>query len=231
MAAAGVAFVSPPCSPRGPEDGDCMMLFGREFEGVNPWLVVLDEGGEFPTIANASAQAAADLGAARGGYGSPLGSPRGVANGAMLLQQPQSQPVDVQPPAPGATAPMAVAVEEDRLAPVGRAAMVYCQGDLLSAVQTAGVFEDCKEFVDMPLRHDPEVVLQAFQAIPHALRRDPHVLRAFLQQYFHPPGADLVPHVPEDHTDEPALLGAYAPIGFACCEEDHHHHHHSRETD
>lgn len=37
-------------------------------------------------------------------------------------------------------------------------------GELLEAVQTSGIFEDSKDFVDMPMRHDPEVVLQAFQA-------------------------------------------------------------------
>ena len=197
MATAGVAFVSPPCSPRGPDEGEGEgLLFGREFESVNPFLVVLDEGGEFPTIAATAAQAAVELGAARHhGPDAPalaLGvAPRG--HGPVPAVQPSQAPA---------------AVVVDRLEPVARAARVYCQGDLLSAVQTAGVFEDCKEFVDMPLRHDPEAVLQAFQAIPQPLRRDPHVLRAFLAQHFHPPGADLVPHVPEDHTDEPALLGA-----------------------
>jgi hypothetical protein len=193
MATAGVAFVSPPGSPREPGEGEGL-LFGREFEGVNPFLVVLDEGGEFPTIAATAAQAAAELGAARhlGPDAPALGSPR--AHGPAHAVQPSQAP--------------AALVVEDRLEPVARAARVYCQGDLLSAVQTAGVFEDCKEFVDMPLRHDPEAVLQAFQAIPPPLRRDPHVLRAFLAQHFHPPGADLVPHVPEDHTDEPALLSA-----------------------
>ena len=37
---------------------------------------------------------------------------------------------------------------------------VFCEGDLLDAVQMAGIFEDSKEFVDMPLRFDPEYVLE-----------------------------------------------------------------------
>ena len=39
---------------------------------------------------------------------------------------------------------------------------VYCGGALLDAVQTSGLFEDSKEFVDMPMRHDPEVILKVF---------------------------------------------------------------------
>ncbi len=43
---------------------------------------------------------------------------------------------------------------------------VFCQGELLKTVQLAGVFEDSKEFVDRPLRADPEAVLEAFHRLP-----------------------------------------------------------------
>ena len=36
---------------------------------------------------------------------------------------------------------------------------VYCSGELLACVQMSGIFEDSKEFVDMPMRHDPEFIL------------------------------------------------------------------------
>jgi len=106
--------------------------------------------------------------------------------------------------------PTLVEEEEDALAHVARAAKVYCQGELLHVVQTAGIFEDSKEFVDMPMRVNPEVVLERFYALPPSLRRDPTVLRAFLAQYFSAPGSDLVPHIPTDHTDSPSLLEALA---------------------
>lgn len=41
---------------------------------------------------------------------------------------------------------------------------VYCSGELLSAVQLSGVFEDSKDFVDSPMRSDPEVILQVSQS-------------------------------------------------------------------
>lgn len=37
---------------------------------------------------------------------------------------------------------------------------VYCSGELLAAVQMSALFEDSKEFVDMPMRMDPEAILQ-----------------------------------------------------------------------
>jgi hypothetical protein len=83
---------------------------------------------------------------------------------------------------------------------------VYCSGELLSAVQLSGLFEDSKEFVDMPMRHDPEVIIKAFRAIPRGRRRDPATLDAFLKKHFHPPGEDLVVHEPLDHNPDPSIL-------------------------
>jgi hypothetical protein len=136
---------------------------------------------------------------------------------------------------------------------------VYCSGELLAAVQMCEIFEDCKEFVDMPMRKDPEhiiqviqetlgclhhssasyvplrtslsslsscsapvsvrdraaapvslpcrLLVQAFHDLPVAQRKDPAALRDFLHQHFDPPGSDIVPHIPHDHTTSPLLLG------------------------
>lgn len=96
--------------------------------------------------------------------------------------------------------------DESAFDPVVRASQVYCSGELLSAVQLSGLFEDSKEFVDMPMRHDPEVIIKAFRAIPRARRRDPATLDAFLKKHFHPPGEDLVVHEPVDHNSDPSIL-------------------------
>ena len=45
-----------------------------------------------------------------------------------------------------------------------RACRVYCGGRLLAAVQMSQLYSDCKEFVDMPMKEDPEVVVAAFDA-------------------------------------------------------------------
>jgi hypothetical protein len=37
---------------------------------------------------------------------------------------------------------------------------VYCHSELLTAVQLSGILEDSKDFVDMPMREDPEDILQ-----------------------------------------------------------------------
>lgn len=93
---------------------------------------------------------------------------------------------------------------------IARASAIYCSGELLHAVQRARVFDDCKHFVDMPLRADPEVVLAAFASLSQEEQADPDVLRAFLDEHFTEPGTDLVPHRPADFPDEPPLLAAVA---------------------
>ena len=45
---------------------------------------------------------------------------------------------------------------------------VYCSGELLATVQLSGLFEDSKEFVDMPMKVDPEQVLEVgSRRLPH----------------------------------------------------------------
>ena len=40
---------------------------------------------------------------------------------------------------------------------------MYSSGELLSAVQLSGLFEDSKEFVDMPMKVDPEQILEVIK--------------------------------------------------------------------
>lgn len=35
---------------------------------------------------------------------------------------------------------------------------IYCSGSLLEAVQKASLFNDCKTFVDMPLKQDAGII-------------------------------------------------------------------------
>ena len=92
--------------------------------------------------------------------------------------------------------------------PLLRAASIYCQGPILDAVQRAGIFNDCKIFVDSPLREDlePEDVLRRFAALgdPSNLKQ----LRAFVRDHFERPGADLVSWAPTDFQPSPPALGS-----------------------
>jgi len=85
-----------------------------------------------------------------------------------------------------------------------RASAVFCNGPLLDAVQRAGVFGDCKVFVDSPLKVDPEEALRRFALLP--ADATPAMLRAFVHEHFERPGADLVPWAPVDYTEAPLAL-------------------------
>ena len=46
-----------------------------------------------------------------------------------------------------------------------RACTVYCEGEILSTIQMAKLFNDSKTFVDMPMKFDPEEVYVNFNNI------------------------------------------------------------------
>jgi len=95
--------------------------------------------------------------------------------------------------------PAAVAIE--------RACTVYCSGGLLDAVQMSGVFEDSKSFVDMPMRHDPELILEAFMDMAPEKKQDKTALRAFVEAHFDAAGSDLEAWLPPDWKAEPSFVG------------------------
>lgn len=84
---------------------------------------------------------------------------------------------------------------------------MYCQGPLLEAVQSLGLFEDSKTFVDMPMKSDAETILAAFVALPE---RTEAAVRAFVEAHFEEAGSDLERWVPEDWVETPARLAALA---------------------
>lgn len=86
-----------------------------------------------------------------------------------------------------------------------RACLVYCNGALLAAMHATGRFDDSKTFVDLPLRHDPEHVLAAFDALPPD-GRGPDAMRAFMDAHFEPSAnSDLEAWEPGDLVDPPPL--------------------------
>lgn len=86
-----------------------------------------------------------------------------------------------------------------------RIARVFSAGPLLHAVQMAGIFEDSKHFVDMPLKQEPEVVLAAYEALQD---KSPEALSAFVSSYFKEPGSELEAWTPPDSVAEPPRLMA-----------------------
>eukprot|EP01032_Pedospumella_encystans_P019711 gene19711-22412_t len=84
------------------------------------------------------------------------------------------------------------------------ACTIFCEGPVLHAIQMSGIFPDSKTFVDMPMRFDPDVTLQAFNNL--ADQSNKIVLEKYLEDYFLPVGSDLDDWVPTDFTDSPPFL-------------------------
>ncbi|CAM9549185.1 unnamed protein product, partial [Choristocarpus tenellus] len=87
-----------------------------------------------------------------------------------------------------------------------RAWGVYCEGPLLEAVQMSGIFPECKTFVDMPMKRDPEEILRAFAALGEMEKEDPVKLSKFIHENFNEAGSDMTPCFPPDYDPEPAFL-------------------------
>ncbi|XP_035120681.3 trehalase isoform X2 [Callithrix jacchus] len=88
------------------------------------------------------------------------------------------------------------------------ASEIYCHGELLHQVQMAKLYQDDKEFVDMPLSVAPEQVLQTFTELSrshnHSIPREQ--LQAFVQEHFQAKGQELQPWTPTDWKDSPQFL-------------------------
>ncbi|XP_017378952.1 trehalase isoform X1 [Cebus imitator] len=85
---------------------------------------------------------------------------------------------------------------------------IYCHGELLHQVQMAKLYQDDKQFVDMPLSVAPEQVLQTFTELSrihnHSIPREQ--LQAFVQEHFRAKGQELQPWTPADWKDSPQFL-------------------------
>ena len=77
---------------------------------------------------------------------------------------------------------------------------IYCTGPLLHAVQTGGVFSDCKTFVDMPLLFSVEQTLKDFA---DSSAKQGFNITAFVRDHFDPPGSEVVTASPIDYVTNP----------------------------
>ncbi|XP_038635516.1 trehalase isoform X4 [Scyliorhinus canicula] len=81
---------------------------------------------------------------------------------------------------------------------------IYCTGELLHQVQMAKLFNDDKHFVDMKLKINPDVVLEAYRNLtatsPTRLTKEQ--LKLFVQTYFDSPGQEFEKWTPGDWGDQ-----------------------------
>nr|XP_044608991.1 trehalase [Equus asinus] len=96
---------------------------------------------------------------------------------------------------------------------------IYCQGELLHQVQMAKLYQDDKQFVDMPLSSAPDQVLQRFNELAEAHNHSipQQQLQLFVQEHFQPVGQELEPWTPEDWKERynPGQGTGEGPLGGA----------------
>nr|AHM26076.2 trehalase [Anisakis simplex] len=80
--------------------------------------------------------------------------------------------------------------------------LIYCGGSLLDAVQKARLFQDCKHFVDMPLKVDAESTLREWEALMSGNNLNETSLRQFVATHFDEPGGELDDFHPKDYDPE-----------------------------
>jgi len=85
-----------------------------------------------------------------------------------------------------------------------RACSAMCQGPIIQAVNQLGIFNDSKDFVDMPiLSKSPEAVLSMFASVDPASQP---AVKAFLAANFGEAGSDLEAVQPTDWKPGPAVV-------------------------
>ncbi|KAB0347135.1 hypothetical protein FD754_011992 [Muntiacus muntjak] len=85
---------------------------------------------------------------------------------------------------------------------------IYCHGELLHQVQMAKLYQDDKQFVDMPLSLAPDQVLRHFRELAQAHnlsipRQEPQV---FIREHFRAVRGELQPWTAGDWRDSPRFL-------------------------
>src|SRR5579859_7694344 len=73
---------------------------------------------------------------------------------------------------------------------------LYCQGEILKAIELARPFSDSKTYVDLPTIRPLNEVVAAFAKLPTPLTNGTE-LQQFLSTYFGQPGGEIAP-VPKD---------------------------------
>jgi len=80
---------------------------------------------------------------------------------------------------------------------------VYCEGEVLSTIQEAGIFIDSKTFVDMPMKSDPEDIIKEFKLLQN---HSVSTLSQFLRDNFLTAGSELLSWTPTDWVEQPQFI-------------------------
>ncbi|KAK8188920.1 trehalose [Phyllosticta capitalensis] len=86
---------------------------------------------------------------------------------------------------------------------------IYCQGEILKAIQLAKPYDDSKTFVDQPTIRPLDEVIAAFDALPKPVQNNSD-LRSFLDKNFGPAGGEISPVPTAELSTEPTFLDSVA---------------------
>lgn len=81
---------------------------------------------------------------------------------------------------------------------------IWLAGPVLTAVHTANLYADCKDFVDAPLQVPPEEAWRRWNDLAEPIERE--ALQRFVNATFGAAGGELVPFRPPDYQPSPPLL-------------------------
>ena len=81
---------------------------------------------------------------------------------------------------------------------------VFCQGEILHAVQMAKIFDDAKTFVDMRMKYPEEEIRKNFKAL--GAKPTEAQLKLFVEKNFNPAEHDLESYHPKDWVERPMNL-------------------------
>jgi len=80
---------------------------------------------------------------------------------------------------------------------------IFCQGEILKAVQLSGIFNDSKTWVDMPMINDVTATQNSYDNIDSSNYSQ---LESWVYANFDEAGSDLDSWVPEDLSSNPPIL-------------------------
>ncbi|KAM3147326.1 hypothetical protein pb186bvf_000577 [Paramecium bursaria] len=80
---------------------------------------------------------------------------------------------------------------------------IYCQGEILNAIQTMSIYKDSKTFVDMPMKYELQQVLVNWKSVNP---KDKQQVVDFIEVNFNPAGSDSVFSVPSDWKQNPKFI-------------------------
>ncbi|KAJ8676034.1 hypothetical protein QAD02_011820 [Eretmocerus hayati] len=83
---------------------------------------------------------------------------------------------------------------------------IYCEGELLKTVQLLEVFKDCKDFVDMPMKHSSKDIIKRFEELMKAAQVDSSALHLLDQSERDPLRNKIINFVSENFKDGKGLL-------------------------